>query len=117
MAKNISMFLSFFLFVLIAIPTSSSTRMMLQEVQELPEFCPEYDPELRCATPWDPEFTCPESQHPCRSNCGDTRCLPEFCPEYDPALRCATPWDPQFTCSEGQHPCRSNCGDSRCLTN
>ncbi|KAI3956604.1 hypothetical protein MKW92_034333 [Papaver armeniacum] len=117
MAKNISIFLSFFLFVLIAIPTSSSTRMLLQEVQELAPFCTEYNPALRCATPWDPDFTCPGGQHPCRSNCGISKCLAPFCPEYNPALRCATPWDSDFTCPEGQHPCRSNCGSSRCLTN
>ncbi|KAI3962020.1 hypothetical protein MKX01_039842 [Papaver californicum] len=76
MAKNISMLLiSFILFVLIAIPTASSTRMILQEVQELAPFCAEYNPALRCATPWNPEFTCPKGQHPCRSNCGRTRCL------------------------------------------
>ncbi|KAI3833998.1 hypothetical protein MKX03_003379 [Papaver bracteatum] len=62
MAK-ISMFLGLFLFVLIAMPTSSSSK---------------YDPRLRCATPWDPEFTCPAGQHPCRSNCGRSRCLPSY---------------------------------------
>ncbi|KAI3925066.1 hypothetical protein MKW98_009716 [Papaver atlanticum] len=34
MAKT-SMFLGFFLFVLIAMPTSSSSRMILEEVQEV----------------------------------------------------------------------------------
>ncbi|RZC63015.1 hypothetical protein C5167_024754 [Papaver somniferum] len=78
MAK-ISMFLSFVLFALIAMPTSSSaSRVLLQEVQELAPFCPEYDPRLRCATPWDPEFTCPAGQRPCRSNCGRSRCLPSY---------------------------------------
>ncbi|KAI3956603.1 hypothetical protein MKW92_034332 [Papaver armeniacum] len=56
MAK-ISMFLSFFLFFLIAMPTSSSIAMRY---------------------PWDPEFTCPAGQHPCRSNCGRSRCLPNY---------------------------------------
>ncbi|KAI3871984.1 hypothetical protein MKW92_024711 [Papaver armeniacum] len=74
MAKT-SMFLGFFLSILIAMPTSSSSRMLLQEVQELAPFCAEYDPALRCATPWDPEFTCPEGQNPCRSNCSNSRCL------------------------------------------
>ncbi|KAI3913177.1 hypothetical protein MKW98_007193 [Papaver atlanticum] len=56
----------------------SNSRMLLQEVQELAPFCAEYDPALRCATPWDPEFTCPEGQHPCRSNCGNSRCLANY---------------------------------------
>ncbi|MCL7033438.1 hypothetical protein MKW94_020395 [Papaver nudicaule] len=74
MAK-ISIFLSLFVFVLIAMPTSSFSRMLLQEVQEEAEFCPEFDPELQCANDWETGVICLEGQHPCRSNCGRTRCV------------------------------------------
>ncbi|KAI3896616.1 hypothetical protein MKX03_029338 [Papaver bracteatum] len=45
-----SMFLGLFLFVLIAMPTSSSSS----------------------------KFTCPAGQYPCRSNCGRSRCLSNY---------------------------------------
>ncbi|KAI3925067.1 hypothetical protein MKW98_009717 [Papaver atlanticum] len=70
MAK-ISMFISFFLFVLIAIPTSSSSRMILEEVE----------PATKCPTP----------------DCSFVKCKPVFCLQvvlectnYTPCCGCPT---------------------------
>ncbi|MCL7038394.1 hypothetical protein MKW94_018959 [Papaver nudicaule] len=49
--------------------------MLLEVVQEEAEFCPEFDPALRCANDWETGVKCPEGHHPCRSNCGRTRCV------------------------------------------
>ncbi|KAI3952803.1 hypothetical protein MKX01_006846 [Papaver californicum] len=81
MAK-MSMFLCFFLFALIAMPTSSSTRMILQENQETVSGCPRVakscagvvcKPQVFC-----PLFVlnCPDCQYaykPCCS-CAQTCC-------------------------------------------
>ncbi|RZC63012.1 hypothetical protein C5167_024746 [Papaver somniferum] len=79
MAKITSLFLCFFLFVLIAMPTSSATRMILQEgVSGCPRRAPSCagvvcDPVVFC-----PLFVlnCPDGQYaykPCCS-CGQTCC-------------------------------------------
>ncbi|MCL7027973.1 hypothetical protein MKW94_016637 [Papaver nudicaule] len=49
--------------------------MLLEEVQEEAEFCPEFNPALRCANNWETGVKCPEGQHPCWSNCGRTKCV------------------------------------------
>ncbi|KAI3833988.1 hypothetical protein MKX03_003369 [Papaver bracteatum] len=77
---KISMFLSFFLFVLIAMPRSSSSRMILEEVEAVNK-CPKLDFWLRpCLQVVCPEtvfcpqavLECPNGQYkPC---CGFPRC-------------------------------------------
>ncbi|KAI3952802.1 hypothetical protein MKX01_006845 [Papaver californicum] len=76
MAK-ISMFLGFFLFILIAMPTSSSSRMILEEVEAVNK-CPK----VLCLQVVCPQrvfcpqvvLECPNGQYkPC---CGCPRCCP-----------------------------------------
>ncbi|KAI3965259.1 hypothetical protein MKW92_025707 [Papaver armeniacum] len=77
MAK-ISMFLSFFLFVLIAMPSSSSSRMMLEEDQDVPNKCPK----IMClAVVCEPEVFCPQVVLECPNGqytpcCGCPTCCP-----------------------------------------
>ncbi|RZC55906.1 hypothetical protein C5167_014767 [Papaver somniferum] len=69
--EKMSVFLSFFLFVLIAMPTSSSSRMILEEVEAINK-CPKPDCSLvRCKLPiYCPKvfLICPKGKYtPCCS--------------------------------------------------
>ncbi|MCL7024558.1 hypothetical protein MKW94_013868 [Papaver nudicaule] len=73
MAKISVVFLCFFLFVLIANPVSSSSRMLLQK-----DRCPDYDGTLVCVQECAPNTSaCPIGQKQLLADgCGCTKCCP-----------------------------------------
>ncbi|KAI3956613.1 hypothetical protein MKW92_034342 [Papaver armeniacum] len=76
MAK-ISMILSFFLFVLIVMPASSSSRLILEEDQEVVDTCPKVKCVSVCLHP--PPEVCPKIKCRFGSYTPCCRC-PECCP-------------------------------------
>ncbi|MCL7022624.1 hypothetical protein MKW94_006934 [Papaver nudicaule] len=79
MAK-ISMFLSLFLFVLIVMPISSSSRMIVEEDREVVvDTCPKVRCIPVCPQPQQPPETCPKIR--CRYGSYTPCCAcPECCP-------------------------------------
>ncbi|KAI3833985.1 hypothetical protein MKX03_003366 [Papaver bracteatum] len=83
MAK-ISMFLSFFLFVLIAMPTSSSGRMVLEENEGVQVKCPKVIKNQSCS-----KVVCPKPRKACPLvNCREGFVLYEPCCDCQ---RCCPP--------------------------
>ncbi|KAI3952818.1 hypothetical protein MKX01_006861 [Papaver californicum] len=79
---RISMFLGFLLFVLISMPTSSSSRMILEEDVEVEERCPKVIPScaavqcLKLPNPC-PQIRCREGFVLFQPCCGCQRCCPK----------------------------------------